>query len=215
LYVAAPLLETGFWSGRIILATYYAVIVLGVLGGTPRHSLHASAVVLAAASYGANYVSETREVEALARASDVSGIVLLSFSTAVVLWDLLRQRHVTVSTILGGVCVYFMMSGIWAFTFALILVADGTAFTFPPEEGVPTSADALYFSLVTQTTLGYGDIVPASGLVRALAGIQAMLGRIFLVTFVAHLVALQVGGGDAAVVNQRRPSDDGQLSERA
>ena len=51
---------------------------------------------------------------------------------------------------------------------------------------------AAYFSLVTQTTLGYGDIVPAEGFPRMVASLQAVIGQLFLVTTVARLVSLQV-----------------------
>jgi hypothetical protein len=50
----------------------------------------------------------------------------------------------------------------------------------------------LYFSLVTQTTLGYGDITPTSEFAQSLASLQALMGQIFLVGTVARLVALQV-----------------------
>jgi hypothetical protein len=46
--------------------------------------------------------------------------------------------------------------------------------------------------MVTQTTLGYGDISPVSGLPRSLAALEAFLGQVFLVATVARLVALQV-----------------------
>jgi voltage-gated potassium channel Kch len=118
--------------------------------------------------------------------------VLLAFATLAVLMHVLRENRVTANTVLGGVCVYFMMSGIWAFTFLLVLVADGTTFAFPPGEEAVTSADALYFSLITQTTLGYGDITPISPLARAMTGVEALLGQIFLVVLVARLVALEM-----------------------
>jgi voltage-gated potassium channel Kch len=194
LYLAAPLLESGFWSGRIILGLYYAVVVLGVIGATEDARLHAAAAALALLSFAANFVGEAEGLEVALRVTDVAGIALLTFSTLAVLLHVLRDDRVTLNTVLGGVCVYFMMSGIWAFTFALMLVADGAAFMFPPAEERVTSADALYFSLVTQTTLGYGDIVPVSPMARALSSVEALIGQVFLVALVARLVALQLRG---------------------
>ena len=196
LYLAAPLLESGFWSGRIILGLYYSVIVLGIVGATDRGRLHAGAAALAAGSFAANFVGERGEIDALLRATDVAGIALLTVSTLAVLRHVLLDSRVTLNTVLGGVCAYFMMSGIWAFTYALLLVGDGTVFAFPASEETVTSADALYFSLVTQTTLGYGDMVPVSPFVRALASVEALVGQIFLVAFVARLVALELRSGE-------------------
>ena len=198
LYVSAPVLETGFWSGRFILASYYAVIVVGILGSTEDGRLHAVAALLAGGSFLTNWVGEGTETAPLLRLSEVSGILLLTFSTLAVLRNVLRESRVTANTVLGGVCAYFMMSGIWAFSFGLILVADGDALLFPPTEAAVTTSDVLYFSLITQTTLGYGDIAPGSSLVRAMTGVEALLGQIFLVVLVARLVAQQVTGGPSA-----------------
>ena len=51
-------------------------------------------------------------------------------------------------------------------------------------------AAMLYFSFVTQATLGYGDIVPVNSAARSLATMQAIMGQIYLVTIVARLVSL-------------------------
>jgi len=50
----------------------------------------------------------------------------------------------------------------------------------------------LYFSFVTQTTMGYGDITPATPLARSLATLQAIAGQLYLTVLVARLVALQI-----------------------
>jgi hypothetical protein len=52
----------------------------------------------------------------------------------------------------------------------------------------------LYFSFVTLTTLGYGDIVPVSGAAKMLASGEALFGQIYLAVFIARLVALHVAG---------------------
>jgi hypothetical protein len=49
---------------------------------------------------------------------------------------------------------------------------------------------AIYFSFVTLATLGYGDVVPASGPARALAMLEAVFGQLYLVVLVARLVSL-------------------------
>ena len=51
---------------------------------------------------------------------------------------------------------------------------------------------ALYYSLVTISTLGYGDVVPTSGVSRMLAAAQAVTGQTYLAVLVARLVGLQI-----------------------
>jgi hypothetical protein len=53
----------------------------------------------------------------------------------------------------------------------------------------PTTSDTLYFSLITLTTVGYGDIVPVANLARAIATIEALTGQLYLVSVVAVVIA--------------------------
>jgi hypothetical protein len=55
----------------------------------------------------------------------------------------------------------------------------------------------IYFSLVTMTTLGYGDITPDSDTSRMLASMEAVIGQIYLAVLVARLVGLQIAQSSA------------------
>jgi voltage-gated potassium channel Kch len=83
--------------------------------------------------------------------------------------------------------------------FAFVFSAIGTIGDKPffAQQGTATTADYLYFSFVTLTTVGYGDLSARGGLGRATAVIDALLGQIYLVTVIALLVS-QLG--------RRRPS---------
>ena len=52
--------------------------------------------------------------------------------------------------------------------------------------------DLIYFSNVTLTTLGYGDIVPISNLARTLANLEAMAGQLYVAIVIASMVGMQV-----------------------
>ena len=52
----------------------------------------------------------------------------------------------------------------------------------------------MYFSFSTQTTLGYGDILPKSDLARGLAMVQGIIGQLYLAVMVARLVGLYASG---------------------
>ena len=71
-------------------------------------------------------------------------------------------------------------------------------------EGARTGAEMVYYSFVTLTTLGYGDIVPVSPSARALATLEALTGQLYLTVLVARLVGLHI------THSSRRPSAEDQ-----
>lgn len=117
----------------------------------------------------------------------VSGMLLL-VAPAAILWRVLQHRRVTGQTIMGAIAVYVLVGLLMAFVFAAI---EGLTvepfFTSGQRAEYP---DFLFFSFVTLTTTGYGNLVPASTLGQTLAVFEAMAGQVYLVTLVARLVGL-------------------------
>jgi hypothetical protein len=100
----------------------------------------------------------------------------------------LRHDHVSMQTILGSISVYVLFGLVFAFAEFGVGRVTGQPFFVQVQQ--PTMSDHLYFSFVTLTTLGYGDLTAATSLGRALASLEALLGQIFLATLVARLVSL-------------------------
>ncbi len=124
--------------------------------------------------------------------------LLVTATLPVTLRRVLRHRRVTHETVLGALCTYVLVGLLFAFVYLAVQeLRDGPFFAQPGEH---VQSEYLYFSFVTLTTLGFGDLSPAVGLPQALTALEALLGQIFLVTMVARLVTLWVrqspGGGD-------------------
>lgn len=97
-------------------------------------------------------------------------------------------QTVTADTVRGGICIYLLLGMIWVDLYQIIYYFNASAFN-----GVsPTNSggDLLYFSFVTLTTVGYGDISPVGAAARACANLEGIVGVVFLATFIARLVAL-------------------------
>jgi hypothetical protein len=102
----------------------------------------------------------------------------------------LRHRRVTYETVLGALCAYVLLGLLFAFLYlAVSELRDGPFFVQP---GPHEQSEYLYFSFVSLTTLGFGDLSPSVGLPQALTVLEALLGQVFLVTLVARLVTLWV-----------------------
>jgi voltage-gated potassium channel len=122
----------------------------------------------------------------------LSRVLLYLLSTGLILvWVLSAGRFVG-DVIHGVTCVYLLLGMSWASVYRLLDLFLPNAF-----HGIQTGSDYMYFSLATLTTLGYGDIVPAHPVVRALAGLEAASGVLFATVFVASIVG-SVRGSESA-----------------
>jgi uncharacterized membrane protein len=87
----------------------------------------------------------------------------------------------------GVLCVYLLIGSGFAFAYGVISAAEnGSFFAQQPDGDI---SDFLYFSFVTMTTTGYGDLTAAHDLGRSLAITEALIGQIYLVTVVALIVS--------------------------
>lgn len=99
----------------------------------------------------------------------------------------IRQRgRVTMQAAFGALCIYLLIGMLFAFGFGAIAVLQNGALFSNGTEGDLQSH--LYFSFITITTTGYGDLAPAGDLARSLAMLEALIGQLYLVTVVAVIV---------------------------
>ena len=114
-------------------------------------------------------------------------ILLVATVPVVIARSLWRRRVIDVRTVLGAVCIYVLLGMMFAFVYAAINgLSSGSFFV---QTAHATTPDFLYFSFVTQTTVGYGDFTAAGDLGRALAVLEALTGQLYLVTIIAVLVS--------------------------
>ncbi len=135
--------------------------------------------------------------DGLALAGAAFQTVLLSFTAIAIIVHVLRIEHVSLDTILGGVCVYLLIGETCAYLCSMIeltragsYLEGGHLLRIPPNVNhlLGRRPELTYFSFSTLTTVGYGDIVPVAPMARVLAMLEALIGQIFLATFLAFLV---------------------------
>jgi voltage-gated potassium channel len=121
----------------------------------------------------------------------------LGFMTLTIVGELLHQREITRDSLAGAFCGYLLIGFSWSDLFCWIdLVSPGSFSHADPVQvtGTVESRSRLmhYFSFVTLTTIGYGDIVPVSPVARTLACLEAICGQFYLAILVAGLVSVRI-----------------------
>ncbi|ROS30820.1 potassium channel family protein [Cellulomonas sp. PhB150] len=123
--------------------------------------------------------------------ADASGVidcvlVLVLLSALICMLDrILTSRDVTARLIAGALSAYLMVGMIFASIFGVLAWVQGDFFASGQD---PDAASLQYFSFVTLTTLGYGDLTAVSNAGRGLAALEALIGQVFLATLIARLV---------------------------
>ena len=114
-------------------------------------------------------------------------VLLVATAPYVIARALWRRQIVDIHTVLGAICVYVLLGMLFAFVYQAIGTLGSTDFFVQTHN--PDTADYLYFSFVTLTTVGYGDFTAATHFGRALAVLEALFGQIYLVTVVSLVVS--------------------------
>ncbi len=172
----------------LVQLTYSAIIVGALIVVKLRRWFMVSGLALVVIGVVLDQVAGTSADPASVLSSGCSLAVLL-IVIGILLADVLRHPHVTVGTISGSICVFVLIGIAWTlmYTIADQLLPD--AFHgLVAGEGQQRSGELFYFSFVTLTTLGYGDITPARPETMSLATLEAVVGQLYLVVMVASFV---------------------------
>jgi hypothetical protein len=115
-------------------------------------------------------------------------IIAFGFIAYKILGYALRGGQVDAEKIAAAVCVYLLLGVVWQELYVLVDILIPGSFNAEMLSG----KDFLYYSFITLSTLGYGDITPANGPARALAYTEALVGQLYLTILVARLVGLYI-----------------------
>ncbi|MBX9567654.1 MAG: potassium channel family protein [Candidatus Obscuribacterales bacterium] len=136
----------------------------------------------------------------------IVAILFYAFAATIIFRDVIRAGDVDVNKLCGAVCLYLLIGILWGQFYQLAEVLDPGSFhldlTKMESHGPIThfeKANLLnYFSYVTLSTLGYGDISPISRLTRTLAWSEALLGQIYMAILVSRLVGLHIASSSVS-----------------
>ncbi|MEM7309030.1 MAG: potassium channel family protein [Planctomycetota bacterium] len=128
---------------------------------------------------------------------------------AVAMWRsvslILRTFSLSGALISASIGLYLLAGITWALAFHAVAILQPGSFALAGTPAEATPADLYFFSFVTLTTLGYGDISPVLPFARSLAVIEAVFGQVFLVALLGRIVSVQVAGMQTAANRETEP----------
>jgi hypothetical protein len=205
-FIAAPFVEL-FRNGVLLeSALMTLVLVSGVLAvGKSRRTL-ALAIVFVTPALLARWTYHLRPDVVPVEFFLVTALLFVIFVILRFLAFILRAPRVNSEVLCAGLSTYLLLGLLWSFAYRLVSEIDPHAFAITvsaiPNEPI-VGYKALYFSLITLSTVGYGDIVPVSNVARMLAAMEAMTGTLFIAVLIARLVALYSSQNPSTGANQK------------
>jgi voltage-gated potassium channel len=197
----APLLQSeiyGLAAIRIIESSALMGAVYAI--SRKRRDLMIGAIIAAPVIIGRLFPSYSTSLPVFETVT-AGTAVFLAFVAYKIIAEVAHLRTVTFDTIFGAACGYLLIGALWAFLYSMINVSAHPGFVFTNTPDLPPGADLVqrsrlislfYFSFITLTSTGFGDILPIAPIAKGLAVIEVIIGQFYVAILVARLVSLEI-----------------------
>ena len=186
-----PVLDELGYGGMIFTIFVSIILLSAVYAVSQSRGQFFLALILAGPAFALRWINNFLGSPWLELVADVFSISFLLLVAMLILAHVLRDEEVSREKIFGALSVYLLVGVIWAMLFIMMDSLVPGSLRHGQDQAL-TGAEMVYYSFVTLTTLGYGDIVPVSPSARALATLEALTGQLYLTVLVARLVALHI-----------------------
>lgn len=190
LLVLSPALDGGAAGGLLLSVLFTLVLLAAVFAASGRRSTLAVALGFAVPWLYLSWLHPLWRTGPIDVLADLLLIGLAAYVLALVLARVLRADRIGVDAICGAIAVYLLTGVVWAVCYGVIEALAPGSFRLADEGAGMVWNQLLYYSLVTLTTLGYGDITPLTAAARIWSALEAVTGTLYLAILIARLVSL-------------------------
>ena len=192
LLAVTPFLE-GFARLRFLFNAFLsAVLVSAVYALSQKIRNLAIAALLAIPMLISIWTQYLVKSEAIFLIGRICGACFIAFTIFHILQNIFHEQDVTKDTIAGAAAVYLLFGLMWSFLYGVLEHIEPGSFAISEAQTLGERNIFIYYSFVTITTLGYGDIMPVTYIASSLAVMEAVVGQLYLVVLVAWLVGMYV-----------------------
>jgi voltage-gated potassium channel len=178
-----------------------SLLVVGVWSLRRAGWLFSAGMLVVIAGIILNSLAVARADAALHMFSMLALFVFLALATFNTLRQVAVGNDIGANRIIGAICIYLLLGVMWSIAYGVIEYSQPGSFRGLTDAASPAwNTDWLYYSFVTLTTLGYGDVTPLTETARAFSFAEAIVGQFYIAVLVAGLVS--------AYIAARQSSDD-------
>ena len=178
-------------GGDLIVSLLLSLVLLsGVLAVSDRKGVLLIALVLAIPAIAGRWINHFRPDLVRPAVFLTAALVLTAFVVVNLLRCVWRAPSVNIEVLCASISAYLMLGLMWTMAYWLVDQLTPGAFAFNVGPRSMNGFNGFYFSFITLSTVGYGDITPVSRIARWLAAMEAMTGLLYVAILISRLVGL-------------------------
>jgi len=181
-------------STRIVVdVTLFSVFIFGVWSLVHSRAAFIAGWVLAGLTLSLMLAAQVTDIPLLQYLALTAVLVFFFLSCSITVYDVLFGGAIDINRLVGAGCIYLLSGSMWGIVYFLLSLTSPASFVgIVGESWSEQLNEFTYYSFVTLTTLGYGDVAPAAPVARTLSYLEAVLGQMYLTLLVAALVGRHI-----------------------
>ena len=186
-----PFLEDFIGTGLLMDIFITAIFMSGLYAASPKKQFFYVSLLIAFPALAVKWSSYFMEVPSSFIVVQVFSAIFFTFLVVLILHYLSKEKKITADVIAGAICGYLLIGLMWASFFAVLEALQPGSFQVPDHLSTDSSY-FIYYSYVTLTTLGFGDIIPMTNQARSFSVLESITGPVYLAVTVARLVGMGI-----------------------
>jgi len=192
LLVIAPIFKD-FVGIRILMDIFFTTtLIFGTYAASRKTYIAITSASLALPMLVSIWLSRFVDMPSLVFVGDCFVIAFLAFLVVVILSFIFSEREVTINVIYASIVVYLLIAIMWAFVYSVLESIHPGSFATGEGQIEEGRRLYIYYSFVTITTLGYGDITPTTDLASTFSFLEAVTGQLYIAILIARLVGIHI-----------------------
>jgi hypothetical protein len=168
------------------------ILISGTYAASKKLYITITSASLALPMLVSIWISYFIDMPFLVFVGDCFAIAFLAFLVIIILSFIFSEHEVTINVIYASIVVYLLIAIMWAFVYSVLESIQPGSFAIGEGQIEVGQRLYIYYSFVTITTLGYGDITPTTDLANSFSFLEAVTGQLYIAILIARLVGIHI-----------------------